>query len=85
MARLVVCAVYDAAVRAYIQPLFFRSKQEALRAFGDAVAEEKSQFRVHAADYTFQFLGNFDDQTGAFEQPSQPERLISAQECLPPA
>lgn len=69
-------AVHDSAVGAYNQPLFFRSRGEAVRAFQDACGKE-SNFVAHPADYSFFRIGQFDDQTGVFT-PVEPERICGA-------
>lgn len=61
---LEVYSVHDAAVGAFNAPLFFRSRGEAVRSFQNAVTNEASQFRDHAADYSFWKVGLFDDSNG---------------------
>lgn len=80
--KLIVCAVYDGAVKAYLQPIFSRSKAEAIRSFADAVGAENSQFRKHAADFHLALLAEYDDGLGSFVCVN-PERLVTAMECLP--
>lgn len=82
--KLVVCTIYDSAAGAYAQPLYFRSKGEAIRSFIDAVKDEKGPFARHAKDYTFMQCGVFDDQTGIFEMMDvgKPVPVISALEAV---
>lgn len=80
--KLHVCAVFDTAVGVYTQPVYFRSKGEAIRSFIDAVKDEKSQFSRHAKDYAFVWLGEWDDNTGFFESPMQPHTLLTALEAV---
>ena len=61
-----VFAVYDNKVGAYLPPLFFRSKGEAIRAFSSAVGDGKHQFAQHPADYLLCELGEWDDGSAAF-------------------
>lgn len=82
--KMFVCAAYDAAVKAYTQPMFFRSVAEAIRGFQDAVVAEGSQFGRHAADYHFSLLGEFDDNDGSFVQAAAPTRLVTALELADP-
>lgn len=63
--RLVICAVRDKAVDAFLQPMFFRSKGEALRSFLDAI-KSNAVFSAHPEDYDFYELGSYDDNTGEF-------------------
>lgn len=80
---LQICSVFDAAAKAYITPMFFRTRMEAIRGFRDAVQQEGSQFQKHYADYALFVLGTFDDNSAVFAPEQMPLRLISASECLP--
>lgn len=75
-------SVYDKAVQAFMKPFYCRTKGEAVRSFMEACKDEKMEFNKHAADYTLFQLGSFDDATGRFTS-VEPERVISALECLP--
>lgn len=76
-------SVYDKAVNAYLQPFYARSKGEALRAFTEAVNDQKHTFNKHAADYTLMLVGEFDDSSGVIV-PVDPRRIVGAIECLVP-
>lgn len=78
-----VYAVYDAAVKAFNAPFYFRSRGEAIRSFTEAVSDEKSNFFKYASDYNMFYLGEWNDADGCFVCPVAPERVISAQEVLP--
>lgn len=65
--RLRMYAVLDKAVMAYLQPMIFRSVGEAHRSFKDAVASEGTQFAKHKTDYSFCFIGMYDDNLGQVE------------------
>lgn len=81
MARFLICAVRDAAVMAYNTPMFFRTKEEAIRSFGDAVRDKSNaSFTNHASDYSLWSFGSWDD-AGKIE-PASPECLIQAVDCL---
>ena len=75
-------AVYDGAVRAYLQPFFSPTKAGAIRSFADAVQAEGSQFAKRYADFHLSMIGSFDDGSGGVEG-CNPERVIGASECLP--
>lgn len=77
---MIVCSVLDTKVGAFLPPFFMRSKGEALRAFSDTVRDEKSSFNRNRADFQLFLLGTWDDTTGVFGMPPQPERLIGADE-----
>lgn len=64
MNQLKVFAVYDAAVGAYLHPMFFQSRGQAIRAWLDACEDEKSMFAKHPADYTLFEIGEYDETSG---------------------
>lgn len=74
MAKFIVAAVRDQAVKAFNQPMFFRTKDEARRSFGDAVLDPANKsFGQHAADYSMWMLGEWDDSG---------ELTVCSPECL---
>lgn len=80
--NLKMYTVFDAAVGAYLQPFFARSHGEALRSFQDAVNNDKAPFNIHPHDFSLFYVGGFDDNSGAIEYPTAPERLLSGTEAL---
>lgn len=78
---LEVYAVHDAAVGAFNQPLFFRSRGEAVRSFQDAVVDPANKFAGHASDYSFFHVANYDDSKGTF-QVFEPDRVCGAKDFL---
>ncbi|WNK12947.1 MAG: nonstructural protein [Microvirus sp.] len=79
--KLKIYSVFDAAVKAYLQPFYARSHAEAVRMFSEAANDGKSNFGKHVADYEMYYLGEYDDLAGLFESRS-PVRIISARECV---
>lgn len=79
--KMLVFAVYDSAVKAFNQPLFFRSKGEAVRSFTDACNDPSTGFVKHAADYSFFEIGEYDDASASFAIRPAPVRVITALEC----
>lgn len=77
--KVEVYAVHDSAVGAFNQPLFFRSRGEAVRAFQDAVTDGKSNFAAHPDHYSFFHVGFYDDNGGLLE-PIVPERVCGARD-----
>jgi len=78
-----VFSVFDNAAKAYLPPMFFRAKGEAVRAFMDAVATTDHQFSKHASDYTLFELGEWDDSNAEFNAFVVPTRVMSAYEAIP--
>lgn len=76
-----VFTVFDAAVGAYLQPFFCRSKGEATRSFGEACNDKSKPFFNHPLDFTLVYLGEWDD-GGAVFNCAPPVRIVSAHECV---
>lgn len=70
-----IFVVYDSKVEAYMQPQFYRSKGEALRAFEGACNQKDTQFNSHPEDFTLFYVGEYDDSTATIIQPKTPESL----------
>ena len=67
--KLVIVAIRDSAVGAYMRPFYLQSSGQAIRSFQDEVnraAEENTMFH-HPEDYELFLLGEFDDVTGMFD------------------
>lgn len=76
-----VFCVYDAAVGAYMQPFFMRSKGEAVRGFTEICNDSNSQFFKHPHDFVLYEIGDFDDQTGRI-LPKEPKSIGHAFEFV---
>ena len=81
-ASLLVFSVFDTKADAFLPPFFMATKGMALRAFMDAVADEKHQFRLHAADYSLFHLGFFDEKKGQFQNLAAPDVMALAIDLL---
>lgn len=75
--KMLICAVHDGALGAYMQPFFSRSEGESIRGFSDACRDDKMPFKGHLADYTLFLLGSFDDTTGTVECEPAPRKLVT--------
>lgn len=82
--KLLICAIYDHATQAFMQPLFVPTKAAAIRSFADAVSDGKSVFCAHPEDYVMMELGSFDDSSGEIVTPTAPVKVITALECVKP-
>lgn len=76
--KLKIFAVYDTAVAAYMQPFFMQSKGAAIRGWLDAAEDPKTQFNKHPGDFTLFELGEYDEETGKFENALTPINLGTA-------
>lgn len=85
--RLICVGVFDSAVQAYGQPLFFRARGEAIRAFMDECRnpDPASGIAKHPEDYELRFLGFFDQETGEFDTPEGVDVLMRGKDVqIPP-
>lgn len=80
--KMVMCSVRDAAAEAWLKPMCFQAKGQAIRAFADAVNEDGSDFGKHVEDYALFLVGHFDELSGEVEAAVPPEVLILAVNCL---
>ena len=81
---LKIFSVYDAKAEAYIQPMFFHSRGQAIRAFTDTANDPSSQLCRHAGDFTLFELGDFDDSTGIVQMAEHASNLGKALEFKNP-
>lgn len=65
MAKLGVFAIMDTKVEAFMPPMYFVTRGQAQRAFGDMIAREE-MLKDHPEDFNFFELGEFDSQSGKF-------------------
>ena len=78
--KLVVVAVRDSAVDAFMRPFFVPSTAFAVRSFNDAVKEKDSLMFANPQDYALFELGTFDEETGKMENLPSPRQLVRAQD-----
>lgn len=79
---LKMLSVFDIKVGAYLPPMFFRSRLEAIRAFTSACSDPKHDFAKYAEDYTLFELGEWDDSSSKTNCHLTPIPLVKAIECL---
>lgn len=80
--KLQIYSVYDKGCGAFLQPFFARALGEAIRSFMDACMKDGLPFNAHPDHYTLYHHGEFDDGSGVFDSLADPERVISALECV---
>jgi len=80
--KMLVFAVYDAAAEAFLAPIFFDTKGQAIRVFVDACNDESHGFHRHADDYTLFHIGFYDPGKGLLEALSTPDSLGVALQYL---
>lgn len=76
--KKVILAVRDSAVRAFNNPFFVPTMEVGVRSFYDEVKRqgEDNQMARHPEDFELWCLGNYDDESGLFEQ-NEPVRLVA--------
>jgi hypothetical protein len=75
-----VFSIYDSKAEAYLPPFMFQQTGEAIRAFTDAVNDEKSNFCKHAEDYTLFQISEWNEQDGCYMQEQSKKSLGNALE-----
>lgn len=70
-----IFAVYDSKAEIFNQPMFFKGKGEALRAFSDEANRQESAIFKHPGDYTLMLLGEYDVETGLLTPLPTPQSL----------
>lgn len=72
-----VMAVRDRAMDAFMRPMFVPAVGAGVRAFSDEVNRKAADnsMNVHPEDFDLYHLGEFDEQTGAFELFSAPKMV----------
>lgn len=73
--QLSMFSVYDSKVEAFIQPFFAPKTAVGLRLFKAACNNAEADFHRFAADYTLFELGEFDQDTAAFNIHATPINL----------
>ncbi len=56
-------SVFDSKCAAYMQPFFFNSRGQAIRAFTDLANNPETMIAKHPADFTLFAIGTYDDAT----------------------
>lgn len=65
--KMTICSIRDSKAEAWLNPMFFLARGQAIRAFSDAVNDPKSDFYKHPEDYVLFELGYFNQLTGEVE------------------
>ena len=80
--KLQTFAVYDQCARVFQKPFFLHNKNEAIRGFADAVADDSTMLAKHPEDYVLFHVGEWEDDSGTIV-PKTPNKVITALECVP--
>lgn len=75
---LIMVAVRDSAVDAFMRPFFVPTTGFAVRSFQDEVKNPESPMAKHPGDFALYELGTFDEDTGRCNNLSAPRQLVRA-------
>lgn len=73
-------SIHDSKAESYGQPMCFKTKAEAIRAFTTWSQEPESNLCKFAPDYTLVEIGEFDETTAAINTHNSPIILANASE-----
>lgn len=73
---LIVCAVRDSALDAFMRPIFVPTTGMAVRSFSDEVKRDESPMSSHPEDYALFELGTFDEESGRMVNLDSPRQLV---------
>lgn len=73
--KLVIVAVQDRALAAFNRPFFVPTRGAAIRAFSDEINKTDSPMHAHPDDFDLYELGNWDDETGKFDNSTPPQQI----------
>jgi len=79
-----VCSVYDTQAKAFLQPFFSRTTDEAQRMIRDVFRDPQHPLNVHYQDYSLYHLATYDDVSGRIEALSDPQRIATLKELKAP-
>lgn len=81
--RMVVCAVRDSGVDAFMTPFFCRHVGEAVRGFSDeANSSEPNMVTKHPDDYELFHLGFWESHDASFELLPKPVSLMRGKDAV---
>lgn len=72
--QMIMVAIKDRALDAYMRPFFAQTKNQAIRMFTDEVNNPESPMHKHPDDYDLWYLLTWNDDTGGVEE-VKPEQL----------
>lgn len=75
-----IFTIFDSKAEAFTKPFFMATVGTAIRAFSDALQDEKSDFARHSEDYTLFQIGEFDELKGVLTSLPSPRSIVSAVE-----
>lgn len=74
--KMIMVAIKDRALDAFMRPFFAQTKGQAIRMFNDEVNNNQSPMFAHPDDYDLYYLGMWDDTTGETTEQKQEQLAI---------
>lgn len=75
-----IYSVHDSKAEAYLSPIYFKTKGEALRAFETSCQDKDSNFAKYPSDFTMVELGEFNENDASITLHEKPLILANASE-----
>lgn len=82
--KLKIYSIRDSKAEIFNTPFYQKTHGEAERNFRSLVNDDKSQVHKYPEDYALWYLGEYDDNTGAFQTLDQPQHILNAVQVLMP-
>jgi len=83
--KLLLFTLFDACAEYYHNPVYARTRAEAIRSLVLAVSDPSTQYAQHAEHFTLFELGTFEPLTAKLELHQAPVHVINAWELKPQA
>lgn len=80
--KLKIVSIFDSKAEVFNTPIFLPTVGMATRMFADQVNEKDSPFQKHPEDYTLFELGEYDSDSGKFENLDTPHSLGLANQYI---
>jgi len=75
-----IYTVYDSKAEAYLQPFYYASQGNAIRAFMEAAKDEKSNISKYKEDFCLFEIGEYDDSNASIKMHEVKQNLGLASE-----
>lgn len=76
--KQLIFAIFDLKSNMHLNPMFFITKGQAMRALGDMANDKQTIIGQHPEDYQLRCIGTYDVTTGHIEGYDHPEPICMA-------
>lgn len=74
--KMIMVAIKDRALNAYMRPFFAQTRGQAIRMFNDEINNEQSPMFKHPDDYDLYYLATWDDTDGQIHEQDELQLAI---------